>query len=175
MRIISGIYKSRKLIPPASDNIRPTSDRAKETLFNVINNVIDLEGTTCLDLFCGTGNLGLESVSRGAAECYFVDSDIKLVLKNIAKLGAEDKCKAVKMETMEFLNRNSDIKPDLIFCDPPYSYKDYDKLLEKILPMKTILVLEHSDKFVLKKDLEQFVLKRKKAGTVNFTFFDFNR
>ncbi len=82
MRIISGIYKSRILKPPASNKVRPTSDRAKETLFNVLSNIVDLDGITCIDLFCGTGNLGLESISRGSAKCYFVDTDIKLVLLN---------------------------------------------------------------------------------------------
>ncbi|MEO8210279.1 MAG: RsmD family RNA methyltransferase [bacterium] len=173
MRIISGIYKSRILKSPASDKVRPTSDRAKETLFNVLHNTIEFEGITCLDLFCGTGNLGLESISRGAGKCYFVDKDVKTVQKNVDQLDAADKSIVFKIEVNTFLNKFSDLNADLTFCDPPYSYKEYDKLLEKILPMKTILVLEHSEKFILKSDFEKFVFLRKKIGSVNFTFFDF--
>ena len=175
MRIISGIYKSRILKPPASNKVRPTSDRAKETLFNVLKNIIDLDGITCLDLFCGTGNLGLESISRGAEKCYYVDTDIKLVLKNIEQLDAEDKCQVFKMEAIAFLNKFSDLNIDLAFCDPPFYYNEYDKLLEKISTMKTILALEHSEKIVIKSKFEKFVLLRKKIGTVHFTFFDFNK
>jgi len=173
MRIISGIYKSRILKPPASNKVRPTSDRAKETLFNVLSNIIDLDGITCIDLFCGTGNLGLESISRGSLKCYFVDTDIKLVQKNIENLGVESICKVYKTEAITFLNKFTDLNADLIFCDPPYSYNEYDRLLEKIQAKETILVLEHSLKFVLKNDFEKFVLLRKKIGTVHFTFFDF--
>jgi len=175
MRIISGIYKSRILKPPVSNKVRPTSDRAKETLFNVLSNTIDLDGITCIDLFCGTGNLGLESISRGAGDCYFVDKDIKLVLKNIEQLKAEDKCIVLRMESIAFLKKFTGLKVDLIFCDPPYTYNEYNKLFEKIILMKTILVLEHSSKFELKNDFEKFVFLRKKIGTVHFTFFDFNK
>lgn len=174
MRIISGIYKSRTLISPSSYKIRPTADRAKETLFNILNSRISFENIICLDLFCGTGNLGLEAVSRGAKECYFVDIDTKLVQKNIEKLESGDKCKVFMMKATTFLNKFKDIKFTFIFCDPPYDYEQYEKLLSKISLMETKLALEHSDKFSTPPDFQKFVYLRKAIGEINFTFYDFN-
>ncbi|MEO6693814.1 MAG: RsmD family RNA methyltransferase [Ignavibacteria bacterium] len=175
MRIISGIYKSRILYSPDSTKVRPTSDRAKETLFNMLENRMEFDGITCIDLFCGTGNLGLECISRGAANCYFVDLNTDLVNKNIVKLDAENKSEVFKMKAISFLNKFTEIKADIIFCDPPYLYNKYDKLLSKILPIKTICILEHSEKFLLSSEFEKFVFLRKNIGTINFTFFDFNK
>ena len=173
MRIISGIYRSRVLISPDSDKIRPTSDRAKETLFNILGNKIDFNGINCLDLFCGTGNLGLESLSRGAGKCSFVDKDIKLVQRNIEKLGASDNSSVFKAEAIDFLERNNQTFFDIIFCDPPYDYEDYSCLIEKVKLYKTLLILEHSDKFKADVEFQKFILLSKKIGTVNFTLFDF--
>jgi 16S rRNA (guanine966-N2)-methyltransferase len=174
MRIISGIYKSRVLKSPTSDKVRPTSDRAKETLFNILTNRIDLKGIRCLDLFCGTGNLGLECISRGAAMCYFVDRDTKIVLENIKLLDAADKSKVYKSDAMAYLDKFNEKGIDLVFCDPPYSYEHYNDLIVKISLLKTILVLEHSEYFNIKKDFEKYIFLKKRIGTVNFTFFDFN-
>lgn len=173
MRIISGIYRSRVLISPDSNNIRPTSDRAKETLFNILGNKIEFNGINCLDLFCGTGNLGLESLSRGAEKCSFVDKDIKLVQRNIEKLGASDNSSVFKADANEFLERNNHTSFDIIFCDPPYDYNDYTKLIENVKLYKSLLILEHSDKFKTDVEFQKFILLRKKIGTVNFTLFDF--
>ena len=174
MRIISGVYKSRILSSPKSNKVRPTGDRAKETLFNILSNRIDFHNIICLDLFCGSGSLGLECISRGAEKCYFIDKDTKLVLKNIEHLNAKDKCEVFKMEVINFLNKFNDNKFGLIFCDPPYSYEKYDNLIKKISEFKTILVLEHSGKFKLSDEFLKFVFLKKKIGTINFTFFDFN-
>lgn len=174
MRIISGIYKSRVLKSPSSARVRPTADRAKETLFNVLNNLIDFEGITCLDLFCGTGNLGLECLSRGAGICYFVDVDINLVSANVSLLNANEKSKVFKSEAISFLNKFIEKNIDLIFCDPPYDYEHYNELIDKISSLKAILILEHSKDFIVNKNFEKNILLKKKIGTVNFTFFDFN-
>lgn len=175
MRIISGIYKSRKLISPADDKVRPTSDRAKETLFNILNNHLDFRGITCMDLFCGTGNLGLESISRGAGKCYFADRDTSYVNKNIEKLGAAEKCTVEKTDSVLFL-RNFREKPvDLIFCDPPYSYSDYTELIGCLKEQETFTVLEHSGNFRLNVIYNDYVILRKNIGTVNFTIFDFKK
>ena len=175
MRIISGIYKNRKLFSPADNKVRPTGDRAKETLFNILNNHLDFEGMRCMDLFCGTGNLGIESVSRGAEKCYFADMDISLVNKNIEKLGAEDKCIAIRTDSVSFLRNYSDEPVDLIFCDPPYDYMHYDELIECLINLETFTVLEHSGNFILNDVYKNFVFIRKKIGTVNFTIFDFKK
>ena len=174
MRIISGIYNRRILISPDTDKIRPTSDRAKETLFNMLNVRYDFEGMEILDLFCGTGNLGLECLSRGATMCSFVDKDIKLVQKNIEMLKASDKCEVVRSDVIMFLKTIVKKNFDIVFCDPPYDYDNYSGLLEEISRMKTDLVLEHSDNFKSDLKFEKQIILRKKIGTVNFTLFDFS-
>jgi len=172
MRIISGKYNRRILISPDSFKVRPTSDRAKETLFNILSCRFDFNGMKVLDLFCGTGNLGLECLSRGAVMCRFVDKDVKLVQKNIELLKA-DNAYAVKSDVMMYLKSQGNESFDLVFCDPPYDYENYSALLEEISLMKTILVLEHSEKFKADMKFEKFILLKKKIGTVHFTLFDF--
>lgn len=174
MRIISGIYRNRQLKPPASDKVRPTSDRAKETLFNILNNIVDYDGIICADLFCGSGSLGLECISRGAGMCYFIDKDTELVKENILRLDAAGKSKIIQSEVITFLNNENDFNFDLVFCDPPYDYDKYDELIEKISEWKTILILEHSVKFSISERFQKYTFLKKKIGTVNFTFFDFN-
>lgn len=174
MRIISGIYKSRVLKSPLTEKIRPTSDRAKETLFNMLTSRIDLKGMTVFDLFCGTGNLGLEAVSRGAEKCYFVDEDVRTVKMNIDLLKIQSSAEVIKSEVLGFLNSNYAAKPDLIFCDPPYDYEKYPELIEKISAMNTILILEHSGKYVHEEKYSEKLFINKKVGTVNFTVYDFS-
>jgi 16S rRNA (guanine(966)-N(2))-methyltransferase RsmD len=174
MRIISGIFGSRKLNAPETNNIRPTSDRAKESLFNMIINRFDLEGMAVLDLFSGTGNLGLECISRGAATCCFVDQNVLPVLKNIDMLGVKDKSEVVKSDVLRFLKVSVERCFDLVFCDPPYNYESYTELLEYISRMKTVLILEHSGDFKLSPEFEEMVFLRRKVGAVNFTFFNFS-
>lgn len=174
MRIISGIYNRRILYTPDSDRVRPTSDRAKESLFNMLSVRYDFDGMEILDLFCGTGNLGLECLSRGAAMCCFVDKDIKLVRKNIEMLKASDKCETVRSDVIMFLKTTVKKNFDMVFSDPPYDYDNYSGLLEEISQMKTDLVLEHSDKFRSDLKFEKQIILRKKIGAVNFTIFDFS-
>lgn len=173
MRIISGYLKSRILIAPDSENIRPTSDRAKETLFNLLANKMDFEGILCMDLFCGSGSLGFEFISRGASKCIFVDKDISLINRNMNKLGISDKCEVYKSDVIKFLRKNPDIKADIITADPPYTYSEYENMLECISGMKVLLVLEHSEKYTSGIKFEKFIILKKKVGTVNFSFFDF--
>ncbi|MBK8981783.1 MAG: 16S rRNA (guanine(966)-N(2))-methyltransferase RsmD [Ignavibacteria bacterium] len=173
MRIISGIYKGRRLISPENKKVRPTSDRAKETLFNILNNIIDFEGMNCLDLFCGSGALGLEAVSRGADKCVFADRDVSVVLKNIAVLKAEEKCITVKGDAVNYISSVSE-KFDLIFCDPPYDFDKYDEVITAASKAGSFLALEHSEKFVLNKEFEKFLTRKNKTGSVNFSLLDFN-
>jgi 16S rRNA (guanine966-N2)-methyltransferase len=174
MRIISGSFKRRTLKSPESDKVRPTSDRAKETLFNILSNRIEIEGISCLDLFCGTGSLGLECISRGAAMCYFVDKDTNTVSKNIELLGVTGKSKVYRSDAMAYLDKFNVKEINLVVCDPPYNYENYNGLIEKISLLKTILILEHSKYLTIKKDFVKYIFLEKRIGTVNFTFFDFN-
>lgn len=173
MRIIAGTHRSRILSSPVNSGVRPTSDRAKETLFNILNNQIDFFGITCFDLFCGTGSLGLECISRGAGLCFFVDRNTKLVTKNVRNLNLEKRSRIIESDVPEFLSSSKTI-PELIFCDPPYDYENYSLLLEKISSLKTLLVLEHSKNFKTPEIFTEAKSLSKKVGTVNFTFFNFN-
>lgn len=172
MRIISGIYKGRKLVSPDTKKVRPTSDRAKETLFNILNNIIDFEGISCLDLFCGSGALGLEAVSRGAEKCVFADRDISTVLKNISVLKAEENCFTYKGDAVNYISSVSE-KFDLIFCDPPYDFDKYDEIIAAASKAGSFLALEHSDKFMLNKEFEKYLMRKNKTGSVNFSLLDF--
>ena len=173
MRIISGIYKGRILKSPDSYKVRPTADRAKESLFNILNNRFDFDEMKIADLFCGSGSLGLECISRGASECCFVDKDVKLVTKNVEFLNAGAQSKIIRSDVLEFLKNEENTFFDIIFCDPPYDYDRYPELLEKIFLMKTVLILEHSEKFEYDEKFNQYIFLKKKIGTVNFTFYDF--
>lgn len=174
MRIISGVFKSRLIkVSGNGKNVRPTTDRARESLFNIITNRIDLNGKTCLDLFCGTGSFGLECISRGAKESFFVDKRINNVKENISALGVENKSIIVKKDAVVFLKNFVKEEFDIAFADPPYSFKRYRELINEISNFETLFILEHSDKFVLEEIHNEKVFLHKKLGDTNFTFFNF--
>ncbi len=123
MRIISGQWRSRPLVAPKGDTTRPTADRTRETLFSMLTSRLgSFEDLSVLDLFAGSGALGLEALSRGAATCTFVEQDraaLDALDTNIAKLGAKALCDIRKSSV---LSLGSAIKPfDLILMDPPYA------------------------------------------------------
>ena len=149
MRIISGEYKSRKIYsPPSSKELRPSSDRTRETLFNILSHRIELDDSTCLDLFSGTGAYGLESLSRGAAGCSFVDISARalgFISKTSEALGCSSQIELVKADAVEFLRINADKDYDIIFADPPYDYGDYSELIRLVLKKNfKVFVLECS-------------------------------
>jgi 16S rRNA (guanine(966)-N(2))-methyltransferase RsmD len=128
MRIISGTARGTKLYTLEGDNTRPTLDRVKEALFSKIN--IDLIDSVILDLFAGSGALGLESLSRGAKKAYFCDSSfkaIKIINQNIEKTKMKDKSVVIQKDFLQALEQinNQNVKFDLIFLDPPYK-TDYN-------------------------------------------------
>jgi 16S rRNA (guanine(966)-N(2))-methyltransferase RsmD len=120
MRIIAGQYKGRRLFTPEDSRIRPTSDKVREAVFSILGEAV--QGARVLDLFCGTGALGLEALSRGAASLVLVDTSIKslaLARRNLELVGA--KAPLVKAELPGQLKRAVEAGPyDLIFLDPPY-------------------------------------------------------
>jgi len=122
MRIISGEWRSRPLVAPKGDATRPTADRTRETLFSMLTSRLgSFEDLRVLDLFAGSGALGLEALSRGAAHCTFVEQDhlaLDALEKNIAKLAAKDRCDIRKSSVMSM---GSALKPaDIVMMDPPY-------------------------------------------------------
>lgn len=131
MRIISGTRRGKKLVAPAGMDVRPTADRVKEALFNILQ--FSLEGKRFLDLFAGSGQIGLEALSRGAAQAVFVDFSpvsLRAAERNLAATGFSEKARLVRADACAFL-RNTPEAFDLAFLDPPYR----KGLLEQALPL----------------------------------------
>lgn len=175
MRIISGKFKARRIDVPHNITARPTTDFAKEGLFNILNNHIDFEGIDVLDLFAGTGNIGLEFVSREARSVICVEQSGKHVafIHKVCKLLNIDNLTPIKGDVFKYIS-STKIKFDLVFADPPY---DLGKLGEmptlilknELLKPDGIFVLEHSvkDNF---ENHPRFDFHRK-YGNVHFSFF----
>src|SRR4051812_25142160 len=132
VRIIGGEWRSRLIAFPARTDLRPTPDRVRETLFNWLGQ--DLSGKTCLDLFAGSGALGFEAASRGAARVVMVESDpvaSRALQENVARLKA-DAIELKRADALEFLRADSECY-DVVFLDPPFRAN----CLEQVLPMVT--------------------------------------
>ena len=166
MRVISGLYKGRVIDGFDIDGTRPTQDRVKESLFGSIQDYV--EDSIVLDLFSGSGNLGIEALSNGAKECYFVDNNkeaIKVINNNLSKINITSNVlhKDFK-DALEYFKSNN-IKFDLVFLDPPYKddYIDYsiNYLLENnLLNDNSIIVAEFENN--IKADYEELKIKKEK-------------
>ena len=129
MRVITGVARGRKLKEPVGLDIRPTADQVKEAVFNIVQG--DVEGRSCLDLFSGTGQMGIEALSRGAGSCVFIDSDrtaVKLTKENLERTGLQGR--VLQADALRFLETGE--KYDLIFIDPPYRSGLYEQVLTRI-------------------------------------------
>lgn len=177
MRIISGKYGGRKILTPANMPFtRPTTDFAKEGLFNILQNRVALEDIKTLDLFGGTGSISLELASRGAAALDIVEKDnsmIASIKKNIESLGIEN-MHIYKMGVFEFLE-NALEKYDIIFAGPPYALKEIDLLPVKVFEKKLLapggfFILEHTPR----NDYANFPAYsfQRNYGTTIFSFFE---
>ena len=148
MRIIAGTLKSRRLAAPAFEGLRPTSDKLRETLFNVI--APRVPGANVLDGFAGTGALGIEALSRGAAHVTFVDDDrraIALVGENVRRCGVGDRCVIIRGRLIDVSRHLAAAPFDLILLDPPYSETDLAAVLKAaaaVLADDGLIVLEHA-------------------------------
>jgi 16S rRNA (guanine966-N2)-methyltransferase len=150
MRIIAGRLKGRRLIGPSS-GVRPTSDRLRETLFNVIRGrVVDAR---VMDVFAGTGAVGLEAVSRGARQATFVERDpraLDVLRRNVAACGAEKACAIIRGSfSAVFARFAASDRFDVIFLDPPYDADDLDETVASaaaLLAPGGLLILEHSSR-----------------------------
>lgn len=175
MRIISGRLKGRTIVPPKNLPVRPTTDMAKEGLFNILHNRFDLEGLRTLDLFCGTGNISLELLSRGVNDITCVDAHAacaQFVKQKLEEFGCE-KLNVVRSDAMQFLARTSG-KWDIIFADPPFDNDSHMTLVELILHRKLLneeglLIIEHPATVDLS-DISGFEQTRK-YGRLRFSFF----
>lgn len=152
MRIITGTAKGTKLKAPTGLNTRPTADRVKESVFNILGDIVD--DARVLDIFAGTGNLGLEALSRGAKSAIFVDcsqESIEIIKENAQRTKLIDFTKICKNDVLHALDRlaQSEDVFDLLFCDPPYNKGFVQTVLEKIdkqpiMADRGIIVMEHS-------------------------------
>lgn len=179
MRIITGKLKGLKLLSPEGLEIRPTTDRVKESLFNILCE--RLFEAKVLDLFSGSGNLGLEAFSRGAKEVVFVDdskNSVSCLRKNIAKAKADSYVKIYindAVKSMDLLLEQGYVF-DIIFCDPPYDKGWGDLIVEGIcqtglLAKDGILVLEHSKSENLSYNERLDAFRVAKYGKTHLTFF----
>ncbi len=163
MRIVAGELKGRRLSTPPrrSAALRPTSDRVREAVFSILG---DIEGARVLDLYCGTGALGIEAVSRGAAGAELVDTHTALARRNVRELGIGDRCEVVRSDARAYLRRARRTF-DLIFCDPPYRLADrlegeLDSLIRNRLAPGARVVAEGSARRPLRLDLPLLVERR---------------
>ncbi len=179
MRIISGTYKRRKIIAPKNLPVRPTTDMAKESLFNIINNLYYFEDISVLDLFAGTGNISYEFASRGTENITCVDQNfncIKFINKTADSF--EMPIQTIKSDVFKFLEKAT-IKSDVIFADPPYNFTDeqFANIPEmvfsnQLLKENGLLIVEHSKHTDLSK-LNNFSYSKGYGGNV-FSFFELN-
>ncbi len=175
MRIISGRFKARRLEVPKNITARPTTDFAKEGLFNLLNNEIDFEGIEVLDLFAGTGSIGLEFISRGASNVISIEQNANhcaFIRKTTKKLDI-DNLWLMRQDVFKFITSTSK-QFDVIFADPPYNLETFDTIPDLILNKNLLkedglFILEHSSK----KNFENHpnFSSHRKYGNVNFSFF----
>ncbi len=177
MRIVSGKHKSRRITAPKKLPVRPTTDMAKEALFNILNNAYYFDEIAVLDLFAGTGNICYEFGSRGTTNITAVDGDfgcVQFIDKTSAEL--ELSITAIKNDVFNYLEKSS-LKADIIFADPPYDLplEDFEKIPELIFKNELLLedgklIIEHAKQTDLS-HIENFVNRRKYGGSV-FSFFE---
>lgn len=173
MRIISGKYKGREIKGYNIEGTRPTMDRVKESLFASIQNYV--KGSICLDLFAGSGGLGIEALSEGAQSCYFVDNNkivIDALKKNLTSLKVEEDYFLIKKDYVEAL-KTFDMKFDIIFLDPPYHLNMMNNAIDLIIENNLlndggIIVCEYEEGTV---NCDLQILKEKRYGSKNVTIF----
>ena len=170
MRVISGKYKGSKIEGFDIDGTRPTMDRVKESMFAMIQNRI--KGSTVLDLFAGSGNLGIEAISNGAAKTYFVDKNeiaTTTIEKNIKKMGIKEDYQVFRLDYLDALKQfsNRNIKFDLVLLDPPYRLNFINEVLDLLISFEllnegAIVVCEYDKEEVENSSLN--CIKEKKYG-----------
>lgn len=168
LRVIAGIAKKRRLKTPKGLIVRPTADRVKEALFNILKDKID--GCSFIDLFAGTGNIGIEALSRGAARVTFVDyspRSIRIIKENLMLCRFEDKADVIQVDAFEYVKKQIDPvkRYDIVFIDPPYRAD----LLKAFLPLlgrssllkdEGVMVIEHSKKTELPATIGKLILSK---------------
>ncbi|MCI5619327.1 MAG: RsmD family RNA methyltransferase [Rikenellaceae bacterium] len=175
MRIIGGKLKGKTITPPMGYKARPTTDFAKEGLFNILNNEYEFEDLKVLDLFGGTGAIAFEFASRGASRVYCVEmvrENASFIKTEAARLGLNN-VTMLRDNVFDFLPICRE-KFDIIFADPPYSLENLDSLPDKVLQQDILhpdcyFILEHGDEYSFKE--HPAFVKERSYGRVHFSFF----
>ena len=178
MIVTGGEFKGRKIACPAGNDVRPTSSKTRQAIFNVLYSMgIDVHDTAVLELFSGTGIMSFEAISRGAQRATLVDNSHNALVcsqKNIEHLNITDKVKVVKQDAIEYLNYANLDNVDILYIDPPYRYEKYDELL-KVLFSKInndAIVMLESKYSVIDEDnqINASIIKTKSWGKAFVTF-----
>jgi 16S rRNA (guanine(966)-N(2))-methyltransferase RsmD len=179
MRIISGTSKGRKLVTPRSQSLRPTSDRVKESIFNILQD--EIVGKVVLDLFAGTGNLGIEALSRGAKKTIFVEKGrqaLRLIQRNLTQFGLEERSEILPKDAIRAIGilKQRGESFDLILMDPPYQKGLIQKTLMKlnsypIYHKDSILVIEHDRREPLSTVMDGWnLIRQRRIGDTVISF-----
>lgn len=175
MRVITGIAKGKRLVTPEGKDVRPTPDKVKEGIFSALQ--FDIEGRRVLDLFAGSGQLGIEALSRGAQSAVFVDSSpvsIKMIRKNIENCGFEEVSKVVQLDYSSYCAMSNE-NFDIVFLDPPYNEGLLMPAIKSVLPLMSdygFIVCEHPPEVKLEESVGGFcVFKTYRYGKINVTVY----
>jgi 16S rRNA (guanine966-N2)-methyltransferase len=175
LRIIGGKYKGRKITPPGDFKARPTTDFAREGLFNILNNRVDFESIEVLDLFSGTGSISFEFASRGAVSVHLVEKDLKHIsgIRRITRDVGFDNIRPLHIDVKAYLKTCS-VKYDIVFADPPYDLtwlKELPDLVTRagIIKDDGFFILEHPKGISFTS--HKLFFEHRNYGGVNFSFF----
>jgi 16S rRNA (guanine966-N2)-methyltransferase len=171
MRIIAGQHRGRNLVTVRDHSVRPTTDRAKQTIFDILSNRIDFDGIDVLDLFAGSGSLGLEAISRGAGQVTFVDKSqqsLQTLETNVRTLGCSEQCTSYSADVFWYL-KNARRSFDLVFVDPPYRLERIADLPAELYASEalkdgTLVVMEHSKESPVAPSESMYEITRKLFG-----------
>jgi 16S rRNA (guanine966-N2)-methyltransferase len=177
MRVIAGKFRNRSL--RVSDHFRPTTDRVRETLFNVLQN--DLKGSIFVDAYAGSGAVGIEALSRGAAMAYFLETNrksLQVLESNLIQCCKEEKWRILPFSVKKGMAvvRNQTPSVQFLFFDPPYNFESYSEILELAATLfpESLLILEFSTRTELKVPPVLDIFKEKKIGETRLIFFQRN-
>lgn len=184
MRVIGGLARGTKLYTLEGQNTRPTLDRVKESLFNIIQS--DVQDSIFLDLFAGSGAIGLEAVSRGAKKailCDYSKDAIEIIKKNTQKTHLEEKIEIYQMSYEKLLKTKINEKLDIIYIDPPYktdfAYEAVKILLERnLVDESSIIIVETDQEGKIEKQMENLkvqIVDKRKYGRAHLIFFNYRK
>lgn len=179
MRVITGEARGRKLVTLEGEDVRPTTDRVKEGMFNIIQ--FDLEGANVIDLFAGSGQLGIEALSRGAKHCTFIDSanrSIDVVKQNLKTVGFEKRASVFCGDSKMYINLSKD-KFDIALLDPPYNKNIIDSVLPSVAEKMTdygVIICETALDETLPQSAGDFSIHREyRYGKIKLTAYRKNK